>query len=99
MYTAIYVFVFQIMGFAALADEIVEKQVQKMTDKTVSWKDRSMAEDVLTGLPPKQVLQALAPHLYLTRPHFAVLVAFENVVLAVNPRPLCVAYGFGPSSP
>ena len=37
--------------------------------------------------------------LYLTRPPFAVLVAFENVVLAANPRPLCVEYGFGPSSP
>ena len=36
---------------------------------------------------------------YLTRPHFAVLVAFENAVLAVNPRPLCVEYEFGLSSP
>ena len=38
-------------------------------------------------------------YLYLTRPHFAVLVAFENAVLAVNPRPLCVEYEFGLSSP
>ena len=38
-------------------------------------------------------------NVYLTRPHFAVLVAFENAVLAANPRPLCVEYEFGPSSP
>ena len=36
---------------------------------------------------------------YLTRPHFAVLVAFESAVLAANPSPLCVEYEFGPSSP
>ena len=37
--------------------------------------------------------------LYLTRPRSAVLVAFENAVLAANPRPLCVEYEFGPGSP